>query len=196
MRDRDIRAALWKLLGEEHSDDAETLVLDELGICEGATRADVAVVNGSLSAFEIKSDRDTLARLPRQIEAYQRVFDNVTVIVGGRYVERILGSVPSSWGIMQAAMEGDSVALETMREPSPNSAVDPMSLVQLLWRDEALSLLEERDLAKGLRSKPRRVLWQEIVNHFSPTDVGEAVRGRLKAREGWRSDSRPQLDGG
>src|SRR4051812_4946444 len=103
MRDRDIRGALWTLLHQEHKDDADTLVLDELGICEGAARADVAVVNGSLAAFEIKSDRDTLARLPAQAEAYQRVFDQVTIIVGGRYIERIVEAVPDSWGIVQAA---------------------------------------------------------------------------------------------
>lgn len=194
MRDRDIRAALWELLQEKHADDQDTLVLDELGICQGETRADVAVVNGSLAAFEIKSDRDTLARLPRQIEAYQRVFDIVTVIVGGRYVERIIDAVPDSWGVIQAVPGEDSAELKMIREPEVNGAVDPYSLAQLLWRDEALALLEHRNLADGLRSKPRRILWQAIVDQLSPAELSEAVRAQLKAREGWRSDPPPQPD--
>jgi len=196
MRDRDIRAALWTLLDEEHADDPETLVLDELGICEGATRADVAVVNGSLAAFEIKSDRDTLARLPAQVKAYQRVFDIVTVVVGGRYVERIIKAIPESWGVIQAVNDGGPIKLEAIRNPEANTEVDPFSLTQLLWRDEALELLEKRDLAKGLRGKPRRVLWQVIADQLSPEELSEAVRAQLKARAGWRSDPRPPSNGG
>lgn len=196
MRDRDIRGALWTLLDQEHKDDPDTLVLDELGICEGAARADVAVVNGALAAFEIKSDRDTLARLPAQIDAYRRVFDQVTIIVGGRYIERILDAVPVSWGIVQAAQAATTVELTGVREPKTNTDVDPFSLSQLLWRDEALSLLEERNLAEGLRSKPRRVLWQAIADQLSSQEVGEAVRAQLKNRKGWRSDPRPRLDDG
>lgn len=195
MRDKDIRAALWALLDEEHAEDPDTLVLDELGICQGETRADVAVVNGSLAAFEIKSDRDTLTRLPGQVEAYQRVFDIVTVIVGGRYVERIVEAIPKTWGVIQAVSESGSVELKPVREPARNERVDPLSVAQLLWRDEALALLEERELAKGLRSKPRRLLWQAIVDRLSPEEVSEAVRAQLKAREGWRSDPRPTQDG-
>jgi hypothetical protein len=195
MRDRDIRAALWALLDEQHADDPDTLVLDELGICQGETRADVAVVNGSLAAFEIKSDRDTLARLPGQIEAYQRVFDVVTVIVGGRYVERIMDAIPETWGVIQAVSQTQSVELKFLREPMKNERVDPLSVTQLLWRDEALTLLEERGLARGFRSKPRRLLWQAIVDQLSPEEVSEAVRAQLKAREGWRSDPRPTQDG-
>jgi hypothetical protein len=194
MRDRDIRAALWDLLDEEHRDDPDTLVLDELGVCEGSARADVAVVNGSLAAFEIKSDKDTLARLPGQVEAYQRIFDVVTVIVGGRYVDRIAKVVPEAWGITQALQNEESVELKQIREPLRNEATDAFSRTQLLWRDEALALLESRGLAKGLRSKPRRVLWQAIADHLSPDEVSDAVRTQLKARAGWRSG--PQLPPG
>lgn len=196
MRDKDIRAALWALLDEEHADDPDTLVLDELGICQGETRADVAVVNGSLAAFEIKSDRDTLTRLPGQIEAYQRVFDIVTVIVGGRYVERITGAIPGTWGVIQAVPELQFVELKPLREPTKNEGVDSLSVTQLLWRDEALTLLEERGLAQGLRSKPRRLLWEAIVDQLSPEEVSEAVRAQLKARKDWRSDPRPTRGGG
>jgi hypothetical protein len=195
MRDRDIRAALWKMLDEEHAGDPDTLVLDELGVCQGEARADVAVVNGTLAAFEIKSDRDTLARLPGQVEAYQRVFDSVTIIVGGKYVGRIVDVVPASWGIMQAIETGGAVHLDCVRRPDRNESVDPFSLSQLLWRDEALSVLEEREIDKGLRSKPRRALWRAIADHLSPEEVSEAVRHRLKVREGWRSDPRQRLDG-
>ena len=33
-----------------------TLIVEELGLCEGAVRIDVAAINGSIHGYEIKSD--------------------------------------------------------------------------------------------------------------------------------------------
>ena len=57
-----------------------TLIIDELPICRHAARADLAVINGHFSGYEIKSDRDTLKRLGSQVDAYCRVFDYVAVV--------------------------------------------------------------------------------------------------------------------
>lgn len=64
MRDRDVRQALHRKVLKEHHGDADTLVLDELGLRHGTCRVDIAVVNGYLHGYEIKSDSDTLERLP------------------------------------------------------------------------------------------------------------------------------------
>src|SRR5690242_17854466 len=66
LRDRDVRKALKSKLLREHIADPRTLVLDELGLRHGACRVDIAVVNGSMHGYEIKSDSDTLERLPSQ----------------------------------------------------------------------------------------------------------------------------------
>src|SRR4051812_32014446 len=66
--DSEIRAALHRkaLRAFHHCND--TLVIDELGIAHAKARIDVAVINGCLHGFEIKSAADTLTRLPRQLE--------------------------------------------------------------------------------------------------------------------------------
>jgi hypothetical protein len=48
-------------------------MLDEFGLEHGEVRVDVAVINGELHGYEIKSERDTLERLPRQVKAYSAV---------------------------------------------------------------------------------------------------------------------------
>lgn len=53
-RDGDVRTLLKRHLIEIHSS-TPTRILDELGLCEGDVRVDVATVNGELSGFEIKS---------------------------------------------------------------------------------------------------------------------------------------------
>ena len=77
--DRDIRKALLESLRSEHAEDPSTLILQELAVCDGSARVDVAVLNGSLAGFEIKSERDSLNRLESQIENYARCFDSLTI---------------------------------------------------------------------------------------------------------------------
>ena len=75
--DAEIRAAFHKQrLCYSHSLD-DALVIDELGIMHGKARVDIAVINGSIHGYEIKSSMDTLKRLPRQMAAYDSCFQNV-----------------------------------------------------------------------------------------------------------------------
>jgi hypothetical protein len=195
MRDRDIRLALHGLLEAAHGTDQETLVLDELGLCQGAVRADVAVVNGSLSGFEIKSDLDTLDRLPRQVELYSRVFDYVTLVVGRRHARGIQKRIPACWGIVVVSETADGLEFKTRRAAKRNAKVDPYAVARLLWRKEALELLALHDLDKGVRSKPRRELWRVLSQNLSIRELSSEVRKVLRAREDWRSDRLPSPNG-
>jgi hypothetical protein len=54
------------------------IIIDELGLCRGTVRVDIAVVNGVLKGYEIKGDQDTLRRLASQAATYNRIFDTMT----------------------------------------------------------------------------------------------------------------------
>src|SRR5439155_10222560 len=88
LRDRDVRQALHRKVLRDHHGDANTLVLDELGLRHGACRVDIAVVNGYLHGYEIKSDSDTLDRLPAQVAVYNLVLDRATLVVGERHLQK------------------------------------------------------------------------------------------------------------
>lgn len=192
MRDIDIRRRLRQDLDTEHGSDPNSLILDELGLCEGATRVDLAVINGEISGFEIKSERDTLARLPFQMEIYNKVLDRTVIIVGSNHLKRVLCMVPEWWGIQEAVEVDGGIELQTHRDPDLNPAIDPYALSQLLWRNEALEILEDHGLAKGVRSKPRRVLWSVLAANMPIDQLRLLVRDRLRTREGWRSDRQPE----
>jgi hypothetical protein len=196
MRDRDIRSALHRVLRSEHQGDEHTLIVDELGLCQGAARADVAVLNGAMAGFEIKSDHDTLARLPNQAQIYGKVFDYVTIIVGSKHARSIRESVPSFWGITIASEAEGLLDLTVRRKAKRNAAVDPYSVARLLWRDEALALLAAHDLDGGLRSKPRQQLWAALVAGLRTDDLLCAVRATMRARAAWRSDLPRSPNGG
>ncbi len=186
MRDLDIRLALREQFGSVHKGDPDTVIVDELGLCRGTARIDMVVINGSLNGFEIKSERDTLERLPAQQEIYSKILDTVTLVTGEKHAKKVLEMVPAWWGLTKAIVEDGKIKLTCIRTPNPNPNVDPLALAQLLWRDEALALLTEFRLDKGLRNRPRRALWQKLAEHVSAEVLGALVRERLKTRKNWR----------
>jgi len=187
MREHQIRSALRDRLEAEFASEPETLIIDELGIEEGTARVDVAVVNGELHAFEIKSRYDTLSRLPAQAKAYGRVFDRVSIVVADRHADAAMAVLPKWWGVF-VCDTGEAGPLALRRAPRTNSAIDPFAVARLLWRDEALGALECRGLAQGLRSKPRRELWRALAGGLPLTELQTIVRDALRARRTWRAD--------
>jgi hypothetical protein len=99
MRDFEIRSILHNSVLSHYLRDGESIIVDELDVCNGVARADVAVINGTLSGFEIKSERDNLGRLPNQVISYGKVFDYMTIITNHRHLSHIHLEIPEWWGI-------------------------------------------------------------------------------------------------
>src|ERR1700685_1087145 len=104
LRDTDVRRALLHRLEVQDSGDNATRIVGEMGVGAGSVRIDIAVINGELSGFELKSDRDTLDRLPLQAELYSKVFDRVTLVCGERHAAKATQLVPA-WGGITVANE-------------------------------------------------------------------------------------------
>lgn len=186
LRDLDIRQALRELLETEHASEPDAILVDELGICQGAARVDLAVINGSINGFEIKSDADRLHRLAHQRDTYGTVFDTVTLVTSKRHLPAARQQIPAWWGIIEARESSDGIVLRRARKSRLNRHVQPEILVRLLWRDEALHLLDEYELGEGTMSKPRSVLWLRLATELAADELSAGVRAALKRREGWR----------
>jgi len=63
-------------------------------------KADLVILNGTATVYEIKSERDSLARLPNQVENYKRVFARVNVIASEGHIDGVLEKVPDDVGVM------------------------------------------------------------------------------------------------
>jgi hypothetical protein len=185
-----IRAALVDRLRKEYAGDPEYRVISELGLWHGAARIDVAVINGVLHGFEIKSDRDTLFRLREQRNAYNSVFDKVTLVVGIKHFVESFKIVPEWWGIETAHVgENGLVFFNTIREPKDNQEQHDISIARLLWRHEALDLLESVGKAYGFRSKPRDEIYTRVVDSVDLETLKQYVRNVLQgSRQNWRPD--------
>ena len=64
MRDRDVRQELYRQVRTIHALEPDTLFISELVLQRGAARIDLAVINGKLHGYEIKSDADNTRPSP------------------------------------------------------------------------------------------------------------------------------------
>ena len=179
--ERAIRKRLRDHLIAEHGAEPETVYIDELGVNRGSGRIDLAVVNGQLHGYEIKSDRDSLRRLKSQSELYSGVFDRITLVCGEKHISRALDIIPGWWALARSVTLNDALAFEMVRIGQANPNRNRRALAELLWRDEVISILETRDAVYGLRRKPRAILWDKIAEVLSVDEMAEAVRRHLKA---------------
>jgi len=188
MKDSDIREVLLSDLGRQYKNDPDTMIIEELGLCQGEARVDIAVVNGSIHGFEIKSEQDTLKRLTGQAAIYNRVLESITLVVGSEHLDEALKIIPKWWGVIVAReRRRGQLHLKKRRKGKSNPSLDPFAVVQLLWRDEAIEALKKLDLHKGLANKPRVILWNKLAEHLPTDELLALVRHLLRSRENWRS---------
>ena len=195
--DSEIRAALHRKVLYRHHCRDDSLVVDELGLAHGTHRADIAVINGHLMGFEIKSDKDTLARLAKQIPAYEAVFDWSTAVVGERHLDVAMALLPQEWGVVLAYRNSaKAISFKRMRSAARNRNIDAFSVAQLLWRNEAHAILSRNNTPRAILRKPRSVLYSELVRLFPPAKLCRLVRECLRNRENWRHPVPPSPGGG
>lgn len=188
-----IRTALKKDLKNRHAQDEEVRIIEELGIHHSTARIDIAVINGIMHGYEIKSDQDTLQRLPEQMTEFNTVFDQLTLVVGKQHLYQAIHIIPDWWGVTIARISSKGkVIFQTIREPEDNKEQDKVSIARLLWREEALRILEEYGQAYGVRSKPREFVYQRLADILESDILKEKVRKTLLVpRKDWRFDLTP-----
>jgi hypothetical protein len=157
----------------------------EFWVPKSNERADVAVIGALMQGFEIKTERDTLKRLPRQTEAYTRVFDRCHAVLAERHVDRALEMLPSWWGVLVIETE-PSLSFRELRPAIVNEAVDAEVLVRLLWRDEAHAAL----CALGDTPDPRAGrfrMWELLLALLDIDGIKKVVREALLRRDPTRA---------
>lgn len=185
MRAGEIVVAVEALLREQHRG-CRTVYRREWSIGVGATRVDVAAINGRIIGCEVKSARDNFGRLPSQVELYSAILDTAVLAVEGpSAVERAGHLLPNWWGIWLAQPTLRGAVLDVVREPGSNPSPDPLSIAQLLWRDEAYAVLDRRGLSGGLRKATRWRLWEALAGQLPLHELQYEVRNAIKARPEW-----------
>jgi hypothetical protein len=106
----------------------------------GPCKADLVILNGTSTVYEVKSERDNVDRLRDQVAAYRRVFSKINVIAAEDHVKAVTDVVPTDVGILVLSSRHQ---ISTLREAIDRpDAIEPCAVFDSLHRNEALKVLE------------------------------------------------------
>jgi hypothetical protein len=186
-KDPEIRLALHKKKLRPYRAASDTIVVDELGLSHAKVRIDVAVINGCVHGYEIKSSEDTLNRLPVQLDFYTQCLERLTLVCAPRHIEKVKKMAPSWCGMIEADKgKRGGINFTTVRRASTNPDVDPVQLAHLLWRPEAVVLLARLAPDKKLDKLPRKELYKSLSELMSVQQLTAAIREFMQHRQTWR----------
>lgn len=154
-----------------------TVALSELRA--GRSKADIVVFNGTSTCYEIKSDRDSLTRLPGQLCDFRKTFGKTNVVVSANHVQPVLDLAPPDVGVIELTSRN---TLKTRREAIEDlSYLDPARLLGMLRVSEASALLTAS--GRVLREVPNTQLRTYLLREFhsmDPVDLHRRVVGTIK----------------
>lgn len=188
MRDEDIRGALALAVCRRMGNRPHVLVPEVDVRWSVPARLDALLVADRISGFEIKSDVDSLTRLPRQVEAYGMVVERATLVVGQRHREGATALVPQWWSIWLACPRGDAVAIRQVRRGQLNPGIEPLAVTSFLSREELSDALRLRG-HRRLSSMTIDELRLAVSNELGPKETITLARETMRSRRSWRGRS-------
>ena len=189
MRDFEIRKILRNTLLKNYYDDISSKVVEEMDLPITKARIDLAVINGHMHGYEIKSAQDTLKRIPSQLEGYSKVFDFLSIVTEKRYQEKLLEITPEWVGIYTCEENGN---VSQIRKGTKNKGQQSFYIAKLLWKDELHQLLSQHKI-KFRKSDRNWLLCEALSKHLTLDELSSSVRDLLKERINWKNIAKPSL---
>ncbi|MCC6182186.1 MAG: sce7726 family protein [Bacteroidia bacterium] len=185
MKDFEIRRILRESALFEYLNDADSKVVEEFDLPVAGARIDVAVFNGALHGYEIKSASDTLLRLPNQIIAYSYIFDYLTIVTEDKHYGKVKAIIPE-WVSIAICSNNREYKFFVKHEGRQNPNKNGFYIAQLLWRSELIELLMEQGLC--FKKKLRNWALCEIAAlNIEPNKLSQLVKDKIKKRDNWRT---------
>lgn len=184
VRDSDLRVALSETIDSQYGQ-LEHLLVPEVDILVSLPgRIDALLVADRICGFELKSDVDSLRRLPRQVEIYCPVLERATLVVGTKHVDAASKIVPSWWAIWTVRRVDDKLALSVLRRGRLNPCVEPYAVSTFIPRDVLVPYLR----AQGFDRLSRHSVYQLrrlLVDSNSKKTVLSLARETMLSRGDW-----------
>jgi len=186
-KDNEIRKAFHiKRLSTYHNN-SNTMVLDELGVIHGKNRIDIAVVNGHIHGYEIKSSRDNLSRFSSQLKTYIKCFEKLTIISAENHIEELNKVTPTWCGIIMAKKGArGGITFSTIRKAKKNPNVDIIAMAHFLWKKEAIELLIKFGASKDMLIGTREKLYNNISKLITIPELSTQIKNLFMKRDEWR----------
>lgn len=189
--DEAVRIVEWLLPKIEET---ESLAI-ELPFRDVQHRADIAITSPTrLSAIEIKGPRDNLGTLVAQIDAYQKMFLEVTVAVAPKHLMFATYNLPSAIGLILL----DSKSIVEIREARSRKLLQKEYALRWLRAKEISRLVGAatvRDMGiEGARAFAIKKFSAEELNTYALRCISDRNRARYQAFQLELGDSGITLD--
>jgi hypothetical protein len=172
-----------KIIFGRHSPATATALIEQP---MGSSEADLLVLNGTSTVYEIKTDFDSYSRLGSQLADYSQYADLVNVVTSENRATAMEGMLPDHVGLMAWRRSG---ALHVVRPPKSNlETLESGRIFELLRTHEALAALSQH---VGYRvDVPRGHLRQRLNEIFARLDVVDAHRLVVRQLRSRKSSAR------
>ena len=158
-------------------------ILNEVRV--GPSRADVVVLNGTSTAYEIKSERDSLYRLASQLDNYRQVFATVNVVTSPKHASDVLRCVTEDVGVLVLSSR---YRIQTLREATDSpERTSPVAVLELLRTPEAVTVLNA--LGVEVPRVPNTQMRGSLKEMFSSLDPVAVHREMVSTLRQSRSQS-------
>ena len=154
-------------LGGHHSLQ-HSLFTDELR--SGNSRADVVILNGTSTVYEVKSAYDSFDRLASQLADYRKVFDRIVVVTTEERAELVIDRFDDLIGVMSLDAEGELAVVK--KAPSNKANTDPAAVFDCMRQSEFCAVIKTE--FGDIPDVPNSRLYREALALFCQLDPSRA----------------------
>ncbi|SFP29601.1 hypothetical protein SAMN03159489_00755 [Pseudomonas sp. NFPP07] len=158
--------------------DENSVLVSELTVDNWTHRTDIVLANGRLWGFELKSERDSLARLPAQIESFSRHFEKFVLVVAKKFEKRALELIENVNGVGLWIASDNGEITEKIRPRA--QSISPDASISLITVTELRRLLT----ANGIKHQKanRRIELVELAKKLPTKILADGARTAIKTR--------------
>lgn len=143
--------------------------------------ADVAVFNGTSTAYEIKTEYDSFDRLNNQLDSYSKVFDKIYVVIPPTSLERLTRIIPDNVGI--CILTERYTLVEEKEAKSNIQNICTSEILNSMRHSEYIEVLKEHfDFSFSLSPKKQKMECLELFSFLGPEVIHRHFVNKLKSR--------------
>jgi hypothetical protein len=166
------------LIGK-HSESNSTLFSE---FQAGNSIADILILNGTSSIYEIKTELDNLERLNNQLDSYFQLFDKINVITFSSGLGKVNKIIDKKVGLLTLNKDGE---IETQREPVSNlsNVVPAVIFDSLRMQEYKFAVLKNFGYIPNV---PNTLIYREckrLFEQLSPIEAHKVMVEVLKTRK-------------
>lgn len=150
-----------------------------------SSRADLCRINHKSIAYEIKTEVDSLNRLPKQVEDYSKLFEYVYVILNQKHFEKARNMLPSHVGIINYRLDVGNCIFSNKKKAIKSPFLDSNAQIRNLSSNDMMLILKKHNVKDIPIKKSERV--NLLLTKFNNNQINSLFKSavKLKYQEQW-----------